>query len=150
MHLRVAWGGLGDLAMLAVAAPPKGPSIPLAVRNYAGPQHFCHYRGYDFAWVPGTVLGCPVREIGPSLPDRSWPYRTSVNPLYSVTPVTARGKCQENAEAMPTRDNESLLGVLKRQPAQQRIGQRTGGQRADSHRGGGGDSRSRGRRYAVT
>jgi hypothetical protein len=41
------------------AAPPKGPSTPFTFRNYAGPQHFCHYRGYDSAWVPGTVLGCP-------------------------------------------------------------------------------------------
>lgn len=30
------------------------------VRNYAGPQHFCHYRGYDSAWVPRTVLGARV------------------------------------------------------------------------------------------
>jgi hypothetical protein len=55
----VAWDGLGDLATFPVAAPPKGPSTPFTLRNYAGPQHFCHYRGYDSAWVPGTVLGCP-------------------------------------------------------------------------------------------
>jgi len=52
-------GGLGDLATLPAAAPPKGPSTPFTLRNYAGPQHFCHYRGCDSAWVPGTVLGCP-------------------------------------------------------------------------------------------
>jgi hypothetical protein len=53
-------GGLGDLAMLPAATPPKGPSKPSAVRNYASPQHFCHYRGCDSAWVPGTVLGRPA------------------------------------------------------------------------------------------
>ena len=52
-------GGLGVFAMLPAATPPKGPSTPSTFRNYAGPQHFCHYRGYDSAWVPGTVLGCP-------------------------------------------------------------------------------------------
>jgi hypothetical protein len=50
-------GGLGDLATLPAATPPKGPSTPSTLRNYAGPQHFCHYRGYDSAWVPGTMLG---------------------------------------------------------------------------------------------
>lgn len=50
-------GGLGDLATLLAVAPPKGPSMPSAVRNYADPQHFCRYRGYDSAWVPGTMLG---------------------------------------------------------------------------------------------
>ncbi len=49
-------GGLGDLATLLAVAPPKGPSMPSAVRNYADPQHFCRYRGYDSAWVPGTML----------------------------------------------------------------------------------------------
>jgi hypothetical protein len=53
-------GGLGDLAALPAAAPPKGPSTPSIFRNYAGPQHFCHYRGCDSAWVPGTVLGYPI------------------------------------------------------------------------------------------
>ena len=56
MHFWVAVGGLGDFAELPVATPPKGASTLSAVRNYAGPQHFCHYRGYDSAWVPGTVL----------------------------------------------------------------------------------------------
>jgi hypothetical protein len=83
--------------------------MPSALRSYAGPQHFCHYRGYDSAWVPGTVLGRPVREIGPSLLDRPWPYRASVSPLYSVTPVTSRVNCHRNTEVMPTRDVGSLL-----------------------------------------
>ena len=39
---------------------PKGRRHRFTLRNYAGPQHFCHYRGYDSAWVPGTVLGYPV------------------------------------------------------------------------------------------
>ena len=34
--------------------------MPSAFRNYAGPQHFCHFRGCDSAWVPGTVLGYPI------------------------------------------------------------------------------------------
>src|SRR5215472_16340351 len=53
----VAWVGIGDLATLPVATPTKGPSTPSVFRNYADPQHFCHYRGYDSAWVPGSVLG---------------------------------------------------------------------------------------------
>jgi hypothetical protein len=53
-------GGLGDLATRLAATPPKGSSAHPAFRNYAGPQHFCHYRGYDFAWVPGTVLGARI------------------------------------------------------------------------------------------
>jgi hypothetical protein len=53
-------GGLGDLATLPAATPPKGPSMPSSLRNYAGPQHFCHYRGYDSAWVPGPVLGARI------------------------------------------------------------------------------------------
>jgi hypothetical protein len=86
--------------------------MPFTLRNYAGPQHFCHYRGYDSAWVPRTVLGCPIREIGPSLLDRPWPYQASVSPLYSVTPVTSRANCHENPKAMPGRDVESLLGAV--------------------------------------
>jgi hypothetical protein len=93
-------GGLGDLATLPVATPPKGPSTPSALRNYAGPQHFCHLRGCDSAWVPGTVLGRPVRENEPSLPDRSWPHRASVTPLYYVTMVTSRANWRENTEAI--------------------------------------------------
>ncbi|ORB35484.1 hypothetical protein BST40_24820 [Mycobacterium persicum] len=60
VHFGAAWVGLGAFATLPAAAPPKGPSLPSALRNYAGPQHFCHYRGYDSAWVPGTVLGARV------------------------------------------------------------------------------------------
>jgi hypothetical protein len=59
--------------------------------------------------VPGTVLGCPVREIEPSLPDRSWPHRASVTPLYSVTPITSRVNCRENAEVLPTGNADDLL-----------------------------------------
>ena len=80
------------LRCASAATPPKGSSMPFAFRNYAGPQHFCHYRGCGSAWVPGSVLGSPVREIEPSLPSRPWPHQASVLPLYSVTPVTARAK----------------------------------------------------------
>lgn len=92
-------GGLGGLAMRPAATLPKGPSKLSALRNYAGPQHFCLFRGCDSAWVPGTVLGCPIREIEPSLPDRSWPYRASVTPLYYVARITSRGNCREHTEA---------------------------------------------------
>jgi len=86
-------GGLGDLATFPAAAPPKGPSTPFTLRNYAGPQHFCHYRGCDSAWVPGTVLGCPVAgdrsfSSGPILAVPGF-----LSPLYSVTPVTSRANC---------------------------------------------------------
>ncbi|CDM79135.1 hypothetical protein MMARE11_49730 [Mycobacterium marinum E11] len=60
VHLWAAWVGLGAFATLLAAAPPKGPPAPSEFRNYAGPQHFCHYRGYDSAWVPGAVLGARV------------------------------------------------------------------------------------------
>jgi hypothetical protein len=53
-------GGLGDLAVRPAATPPKGSSPPYAVRNLAGPQRFCHYRGCGSAWVPGTVLGARI------------------------------------------------------------------------------------------
>ena len=53
-------GGLGDLATPPAATPPKGLSTPSTIRNYAGPQHLCHYRGYDSAWVPGPVLGAHI------------------------------------------------------------------------------------------
>jgi len=102
-------GGLGDLAMLPAATLPKGLSTPSALLNYAGPQHLCHYRGCDSAWVPGTVLGSPVREIDPSLPDRSWPHRASVTHLYYVTPVTARGNCRENTDGLWTGVADDLL-----------------------------------------
>lgn len=37
-------GGLGDLATLLAVAPPKGPSMPSAVRNYADPQSLSEER----------------------------------------------------------------------------------------------------------
>jgi hypothetical protein len=39
------------------ATPPKESSWSSAFRNYAGPQHFCLFRGFSSAWVPGSVLG---------------------------------------------------------------------------------------------
>lgn len=53
-------GGLGAFTTLPAATPPKGPSGQSILRNYAGPQHFCHISGYDSAWVPRTVLGARV------------------------------------------------------------------------------------------
>jgi hypothetical protein len=55
-----AWVASALLRHFWLQTPPKGPSLPSIFRNYAGPQHFCHYRGYDSAWVPGTVLGARV------------------------------------------------------------------------------------------
>src|SRR6185312_11084106 len=85
-----AWDGLGDLATLPAATPPKGLSMPSTYRNYAGPQHFCHYRGCDSAWVPRTVLGA---RIGRS----NLLFRIDLGltglpcfPLYSSTLSTAR------------------------------------------------------------
>ena len=49
-----------------------------------------------------------IRETGPSLLDRSWPYRASVDPLYSVTPVTSRVNCRENAEVISAGDPEKF------------------------------------------
>lgn len=83
-------GGLGDLATLLAVAPPKGPSMPSAVRNYADPQHFCRYRGYDSAWVPGTMLGARVGRPNLLFWIEPWPHRASVVPLYYETFNTAR------------------------------------------------------------
>jgi hypothetical protein len=101
-------GGLGDLATGSAATPPKGPSMPSALRNYASPQHFCHFRGYDSAWVPRTVLGRPVWEIEPSLPIRPWPYRASMTPFYYVTAITSR----VNNGAVPPRAAERPASSL--------------------------------------
>jgi hypothetical protein len=60
VQLWAAWVASALLRCLPTATPPKGPSGPSALRNYAGPQHFCHLRGCDSAWVPGTVLGHPA------------------------------------------------------------------------------------------
>ena len=79
-----------SLRCASTATPPKGPSWPSALHNYAGPQHFCLFRGMCSAWVPGSVLGSLAWEIEPSLPARSWPNQASVLPLYSVTLVTSR------------------------------------------------------------
>ena len=46
-----------------------------ALRKYAGPQHFCLFRGMCSAWVPGSVI-----------------------PLYSVTAVTSRPKFGANPD----------------------------------------------------
>lgn len=59
----VAWVASATLRHFGLRTPPKGPLTPSEIRNYEGPQHFCHYRGYDSAWVPGTVL---VARVGRS------------------------------------------------------------------------------------
>lgn len=41
----VAWVGLGVIAFRSGRNPTQGAPIPYARRNYAGPQHFCLYRG---------------------------------------------------------------------------------------------------------
>lgn len=85
-------GGLGDLATLLAVAPPKGPSMPSAVRNYADPQHFCRYRGYDSAWVPGTMLGARVGRpnllfgIEPGLTGLPW-FLCTTRPLTQQGPI---------------------------------------------------------------
>ena len=54
----VAWVASASLRCASTATPPKGSSWSSALRNYAGPQHFCLFRGMCSAWVPGSVLGC--------------------------------------------------------------------------------------------
>ena len=66
------------LRCATTAAPPKESSLSSAFRNYAGPQHFYHYRGMCSAWVPGSVLGSLTWEFEPSLLARPWPYQASV------------------------------------------------------------------------
>lgn len=43
--LWVAWVGLGDLPLRFGWNSAQGVPIPAAMRNLAGPQHFCHLRG---------------------------------------------------------------------------------------------------------
>ncbi|MDT5009162.1 MAG: hypothetical protein QOH57_779 [Mycobacterium sp.] len=78
-----------SLRCASTAALPKGLSCCSLFRNYAGPQHFCLYAACS-AWVPGSALGSPIREVEPSLPTRPWPHRASLIPLYSVTMITSR------------------------------------------------------------
>src|SRR4051812_24628040 len=89
----VAWVGLGVLAMRYDCNLTQEVVVPSALRNSAGPQRFCLYRGMCSAWVPESVLGSLTREIVPSLLARPWPYQASLPPLYPVTTVTSRGRC---------------------------------------------------------
>jgi hypothetical protein len=57
-----AWVASALLRYFRLQPHPKGRRYHPLFRNYAGPQHFCHYRGYDSAWVPRTVLGARVRR----------------------------------------------------------------------------------------
>ena len=56
-------GGLGVLSMRFGCNPTQGAVVTVRFRNYAGPQHFCLFRGMCSAWVPGSVLGSLIREI---------------------------------------------------------------------------------------
>jgi hypothetical protein len=56
-------GDLGVLSMRCGCCPTQRAVVPSASRKYAGPQHFCLFRGMCSAWVPGSVLGSLNREI---------------------------------------------------------------------------------------
>ena len=56
-------GGLGVLSVRSGCNPTQGAVETVRYRNYAGPQHFCLFRGMCSAWVPGSVLGSLIREI---------------------------------------------------------------------------------------
>lgn len=83
-------GGLGDLATLLAVAPPKGPSMPSAVRNYADPQHFC-------VIVAMTPRGCREPCWAPGSGDRTFSSGSSLGltglPWFLCTtrPLTQQG-----------------------------------------------------------
>ena len=56
-------GGLGVSSVRFGCNPTQGAVETVRYRNYAGPQHFCLFRGMCSAWVPGSVLGSLIREI---------------------------------------------------------------------------------------
>jgi len=113
-----------------------------AFRNYAGPQHCCHYRGYDSAWVPGTVLGA---RIGRTI--LLFRIELGLNGLpcllCTTRPLTRQGPILRKLR------RRSVLRALKGETAQQRVGDRAGGQRRNAHRGGRRDRSSRRRRNTV-
>lgn len=83
-------GGLGDLATLLAVAPPKGPSMPSAVRNYADPQHFA-------VIVAMTPRGCREPCWAPGSGDRTFSSGSSLGltglPWFLCTtrPLTQQG-----------------------------------------------------------
>lgn len=145
----VAWVASASLRCASTATPPKGPSWPSALRNYAGPQHFYLCGGMCSAWVPGSVLGSLNREIEPSLPARSWPLQASVTPLYSVTTVTSRANSCEPPDCYRGVSATTGRSVSERETAEQRVRQRARGQCAHADGRGGGDGRAGRRRDAV-
>jgi hypothetical protein len=135
----VAWVASASLRCASTATPPKGPSWPSALRNYAGPQHFYLFGGMCSAWVPGSVLGSLNREIEPSLPARSWPLQASVVPLYSVTTVTSRANSGEPPDCYRGVSATTGRSASECETAKQRVRQRACGKCAHADGRGGGD-----------
>ena len=142
-------GGLGVFATLPAANPTQGAVAPSTFRNYAGPQHLCHYRGYDSAWVPGPVLGAHIGRsnllfrIDLGLNELPWF-------LCTTRPLTQQGLILRKLRR-PL--GSCVFGVccgLERKASQQRVRDRSSGQRGDTHRGGGRDRGARRCRYPVT
>lgn len=83
-------GGLGDLATLLAVAPPKGPSMPSAVRNYAT-------RNTSAVIVAMTPRGCREPCWAPGSGDRTFSSGSSLGltglPWFLCTtrPLTQQG-----------------------------------------------------------
>jgi len=114
---RLRWVASAFLRCASVWSPPKGPSKPFAfartqARNTSAIIAACS------AWVPGSVLGYPGREIGPSLPGRSWLCRITVLPLYYVMSVTSRaggrsaGRRIKRATCVPGEASRGAYGTI--------------------------------------
>ena len=116
--------------------------MPSTLRNYAGPQHFCHYRGYDSAWVPRTVLGA---RIGRSILLFRIDLGLTELPclLCTTRPLTQQGPILRK---LPRR---TVLRALEGETPQQRVGNRAGGERRNAHCGSCRDRSPRRRRNTV-
>src|SRR6185312_2374101 len=95
------------------------------------PATLLPYRGCGSAWVPGSVLGCPFREIDPSLPSRPWPHRASVVSFVLRDSDHSKAKNLELVEASLDRYFLPPPGRSERKASQQRVRQGAGGKCAD-------------------
>ena len=140
---------------LPTATPPKGLSWSVRFSQLRRPATLLPIiAAMCSAWVPGTVLGSPDRENEPSLPARPWPHRASVLPLYYVTPSHSKGQIcaspdRDRGTSMCASATGQLAPGLEREAAQQRVGERAGGQGAHADRRGGGDRGARRRGNPV-
>ncbi len=140
----VAWVTSASLRCATTATPPKGSSWSSALRNYAGPQHFCLFRGMCSAWVPGSVLGSLTSG------DRAFSSGSALASPGFRASFVLRDPGHSKGQLPATRDRyrsapATTVGVAdsESEAAQQRVRQRARGQGAHSDRRGGCDGGAR-------